>query len=659
MNSQLFTGQLRHARTHEVEHSFVYSLHLFALDLDELEQLDRDSFWFGHNRIRPLALHDRDYLYPGNAPLIAKVNRALEENGINQPAARVVLVTALRQFHYVFNPVSFFYCYDQANKVFCVLAQVNNTFGETHLYVLRNESGDLTFGTDKAFHVSPFFPRKGRYAFRLSPPENTLLLEITFCLDGDKPALVASFTGTARPLTPGTLARTVYFHPLRAVLTFPRILWQAGRLFFQKRLKVYTKPDPCSPLTLRQSPPSLLERLGRKVMVHFFSQLDHGQMTMTLPEGEQLIFGQPDGSPQVAMHVVKHRFFQRAMLTADIGFGEAYVDGDWNSPDLVALLSLLNLREEAVNDRRIWPALAGRLVNLMVHRQRDNTPAGSRRNISEHYDLSNELYALFLDPTMSYSSGIFLDRNDSLEQSQYNKFQAVIDKAAIGPADHVLEIGCGWGGFALEAVRQTGCRLTGITVSREQFDWATRRVEEEGLADRITILLTDYRHVEGSFSKIVSIEMLEAVGHPHLPVYFSTLDKLLAPGGRIVIQAITIPDQKYGAYRAGSDWIRKHIFPGGHLPSVGAMVSAMSGKTRLNIVEMEDIGSHYIRTLQLWRAAFLDKRQEVLDLGFEPTFVRKWEYYFSYCEAGFRNRLVRNYHLVLARMGEPVEQVQQ
>jgi len=659
MRSRLFTGQLRHARTHEGEHSFVYSLHLFALDLDELEQLDRDSFWFGYNHIRPLALHDRDYLYPGNASLISKVHRALAENGINQLPARVVLVTALRQFHYVFNPVSFFYCYDQEDRVFCVLAQVNNTFGETHLYVLRHQSGDFSFATEKAFHVSPFFPRKGRYTFRPSPPDDTLLLEITFCLDANKPALVASFTGMARPLTAQTLARTVCLHPLRAAMTFPRILWQAGRLFFQKKLKVYTKPDPCSPLTLRQSPPSLLERLGRKVMVHFFSQLDHGRMTMLLPDGEQLIFGQTDGSPQVAMQVLRHRFFQRAMLTADIGFGESYVDGDWSSTDLVALLSLLNLREEAVNDRRIWPALAGRLTNRLVHLRRDNTPAGSRRNISEHYDLSNELYALFLDPTMSYSSGIFFNGDDNLEQSQHHKFQAVIDKAAIGSEDHVLEIGCGWGGFALEAVRQTGCRLTGITVSREQFDWATRRVQEKGLADRITILLTDYRHVEGSFSKIISIEMLEAVGHPHLPVYFSTLDRLLAPGGRIVLQAITIPDQKYGAYRAGSDWIRKHIFPGGHLPSVGAMVSAMSGKTRLNIVEMEDIGHHYVRTLQLWRHAFLGKRLEILDLGFDPTFVRKWEYYFSYCEAGFSNRLVRNYQLVLARMGEPVEEIWQ
>lgn len=656
MNSRLFSGQLRHARTHRVEHSFSYNLHLYALDLDELERLEQGSFWFGHNRIRPLALHDRDYLYPESAPLAEKVRRALLENGIDQTPCRIVLVTALRQFHYVFNPVSFFYCYDQDDQVFCILAQVNNTFGETHLYVLQNSTvGAETFETEKRFHVSPFFPRKGCYAFRLSSPAKRLSLEIAYFLEGEHPALVASFTGEALPLTAHTLRRTVCLHPLRAAMTFPRILWQAGRLYFEKRLPVYTKPEPCSPLTIRQLPPTVLERLGRKVMVRFFSQLDHGKMTMTLPGGEQLVFGRSDGSPQVAMSVARHSFFRRAMLAADIGFGEAYVDGDWHSPNLVALLSLLNLREEAVDDRRIWPALIGRFCNWLLHLRRDNTPSGSRRNISEHYDLSNDLYALFLDPTMSYSSGIFVRPSDSLEQAQHNKFQLVIDRAALGPNDHVLEIGCGWGGFAVEAVRRTGCRLTGITVSREQYDWATRRVAEEGLSDRIEILLTDYRHVTGLFSKIVSIEMLEAVGHPHLPVYFATLDRLLAPGGRIVLQAITMPDQKYRAYRAGSDWIRKHIFPGGHLPSIGAMVAAMTRKTRLNIVGMEDIGSHYVRTLHLWRTTFLERRQEILGLGFDETFLRKWEYYFSYCEAGFRNRLVRNYHLVLARMGEPVE----
>ena len=652
MKSRLYTGELRHTRSRVTRHEFSYSLHLYALDLDEVDDLARQSWWFGHNRIRPIALHDRDYLHPGAAPLRDKVRRVLGENGVTAEPERIVLVTALRQFHYVFNPASFFFCLDAAGQVFTVLVQVNNTFGDTHLYLLPGIGDDPI--TDKVFHVSPFFPRTGVYRFHLTPPGGeSLTLAITYSIDGE-PALQASFTGRAEALTPSILARTALRHPLRAVLTFPRILAQAARLHFGKKLPVHPRPEPSSPHTIRQAGPGPLERLGRRVLSRFFAQLDHGGLTLTTPEGEQLVFGDPHGQPQVAMTIHRHRFWQRAMLAADIGFGESYTDGDWDSPDLVALLSLLSLREEAVNDRRLWPALAGRTVNFLRHLRRDNTPEGSRRNISAHYDLGNDFYRLFLDPTMCYSSGLFLDPGDSLETAQRNKIHAILDRAGIGPDDHVLEIGCGWGGFALEAVRRTGCHLTAVTVSREQQAWVERLVREAGLEAQIEVQLTDYRHVQGRFTRIVSIEMIEAVGHRHLGRYFQALDRLLAPGGRIVLQAITMPDQKYRAYRLGSDWIRKHIFPGGHLPSLGAITAAMAATTRLNLVGLEDIGAHYVPTLTLWREALLARKQEVLALGFDETFLRRWTYYFSYCEAGFRNRLVRNHHLVLARMGEPV-----
>ena len=652
MKSRLYTGELRHTRSRVTRHEVSYSLHRYALDLDEVDDLADRSWWFGHNRIRPIALHDRDYLHPDAAPLRDKVRRALGENGVTAEPARIVLVTALRQFHYVFNPASFFFCLDAAGQVFTVLVQVNNTFGDTHLYLLPGIGDDPI--TDKAFHVSPFFPRTGVYRFHLTPPDGeTLTLAITYSIDGE-PALQASFTGRAEALTPSILARTALRHPLRAVLTFPRILVQAARLHFGKKLPVHPRPEPSSPHTIRQAGPGPLERLGRRVLSRFFAQLDHGGLTLTTPEGEQLVFGDPHGQPQVAMTIHRHRFWQRAMLAADIGFGESYTDGDWDSPDLVALLSLLSLREEAVNDRRLWPALAGRTVNFLRHLRRDNTPEGSRRNISAHYDLGNDFYRLFLDPTMCYSSGLFLDPGDSLETAQRNKIHAILDRAGIGPDDHVLEIGCGWGGFALEAVRRTGCHLTAVTVSREQQAWVERLVREAGLEAQIEVQLTDYRHVQGRFTRIVSIEMIEAVGHRHLGRYFQALDRLLAPGGRIVLQAITMPDQKYRAYRLGSDWIRKHIFPGGHLPSLGAITAAMAATTRLNLVGLEDIGAHYVPTLTLWREALLARKQEVLALGFDETFLRRWTYYFSYCEAGFRNRLVRNHHLVLARMGEPV-----
>ena len=652
MNSRIYVGTLSHVRTHEVGHGFDYDLHLFALDLDELQHLDRSTFWFGHNRVRPLALHDRDYLYPTGGGLRDKVLRALRENGVDIVPSRIVLITALRQFHYVFNPASFFYCLDDSGRLACVLAQVNNTFGETHLYVLTPEGEEGRFAAPKEFHVSPFFPRRGRYEFTFSAPGEELEVSIAYYLD-EALALEASFSGRARPMSGRNLAGMILGHPLRAALTFPRIVAQAARLYFGKKLRVHPKPEPASSMTIRHAPPTVLDDLGKWAVGRFLRRLDHGQLTLALPDGKQEIFGAPQTLPQAELNVHRTRFFRRVMLSGDIGFGEAYVDGDWSSPDLVGLLCLLAQREDVLDDRRFWPALAGRALNYTAHLRRPNTVAGSRRNIGDHYDLGNDFYRLFLDPTMSYSGGIFKSEGDGLEESQHAKMRTLIDMANLGPDDHVLEIGCGWGGFALEAVRRTGCRVTGITISREQYDWATRRVKEEGLDERISIELTDYRHVQGRFSAIVSIEMLEAVGHRNLPVYFAALDRLLSPGGRAVLQVITMPDQKYDAYRQGSDWIRKHIFPGGHLPSIGAMAKAMGARSRLNITRMQDIGLDYARTLKLWRLALLARSDEALRLGFDRDFLRKWEYYFCYCEAGFRSRTVRNYQLLLSRTGEP------
>ena len=653
MHSRIYAGTLRHERLHEVRHAFDYGLHMYALDLDELGELDRACPLFGHNRVRPLALHDRDYLYSGDAPLRDKVARALRENGVDGDPARVVLLTALRQFHYVFNPASFFYCLDASGRLFCVLVQVNNTFGETHLYVLTPRDGGERFGSAKAFHVSPFFPRQGRYVFEFSDLGEDMSVSITYYLEDEK-ALTASFSGRAQPMTCRAMAGTLLRHPLRAAMTFPRILAQAARLYFGKKRQVFPKPDPASPMTIRQAPATLADRIGRAAVTAFMRRLDQGRLVMRLPDGRSEVFGAFDGGPRLEMTVHRPRFFGRTLFSGDIGFGEAYADGDWSTPDLTALLSLLALREEAVNDRRFWPALAGRALNYLAHLRRPNTVAGSRRNIVEHYDLGNDFYRLFLDRTMSYSSGVFLNEGDDLERAQLNKMQAVIDMAGIGPDDHVLEIGCGWGGFALEAVRRTGCRVTGITISDEQHRLATQRVREAGLSERIDIQLVDYRHAGGRYDRIVSIEMLEAVGHTNLPAYFEAIDRLLAPGGRAVVQVITMPDQKYRAYRHGSDWIRKHIFPGGHLPSLGAMVRAMTRRTRLGVTRLEDIGPDYAHTLRMWREAFLAHAAQIRALGFDENFLRTWEYYFSYCEAGFACRTVRNYQLQLSRMGEPV-----
>jgi cyclopropane-fatty-acyl-phospholipid synthase len=257
-----------------------------------------------------------------------------------------------------------------------------------------------------------------------------------------------------------------------------------------------------------------------------------------------------------------------------------------------------------------------------------------------------------ISPSMTYSAALFRDGAENLVDAQRTKLRTIIEKAGITAEDHVLEIGCGWGSFAIEAVRQTGCRLTGITLSHEQLRLARQRVKEAGLEERIDLKICDYRQIEGRYSKIVSIEMLEAVGHAGLKEFFAACDRVLLPGGTAVIQVITIPDRKYNAYRFSSDWIRKHIFPGGHLPSIGALARAMAADSRLNIASLQNYGLDYGRTLELWRQTLQHQRRQVMEFGYDEDFLRKWDYYFAYCQAGFAARIIDLAQLVVEKPPE-------
>jgi cyclopropane-fatty-acyl-phospholipid synthase len=286
----------------------------------------------------------------------------------------------------------------------------------------------------------------------------------------------------------------------------------------------------------------------------------------------------------------------------------------------------------------------------MMHRLRPNTIEGSRKNIHDHYDLGNDFFRLFLDEeTMLYSAAFHRDVNEPLAEAQRNKLHKLIERAEIKPGDHVLEIGCGWGGFAIEAVRKTGCRVTAITISQAQYDLATQRVKAAGLEGRIEVKICDYRKIEGQFDRVVSIEMIEAVGHEFLPDYFSAIDRALKPGGKAVLQAITIPHERYENYRRDVDWIRKHIFPGGHLPSVEVLHEAAGSKAALRIESLEDIGPHYALTLREWRRRFLAQLDRVKAMGFDDEFIRKWDFYFALCESSFASRVLGNHHVVLSR----------
>ena len=405
-----------------------------------------------------------------------------------------------------------------------------------------------------------------------------------------------------------------------------------------------------SPQQIARNPlPTIFERSCMNLVISLFNKIETGGLTFRLPDGNERHFGDPHSPLQARMTIHDHRFFKDAVLGGDVGLGEAYMQGFWDTDDIPVLFSVLIKNREALSNGNMATAWLARQKNRLVHTLRANTLIGSRKNIGKHYDLSNDFFQTFLDPTMLYSCGLYAGERDTCEDAQHHKMQAIIAKARIEEKDHILEIGCGWGGFAIEAVQQTGCHVTGITVSREQFELAQERIREAGLQNNITILFKDYRRVTGLFDKIVSIEMLEAVGHKYLGTFFATCDKLLKPAGRLVIQVITIPDQSYEYYRRKTDWIQKYIFPGGHLPSVTAMSQVVTKNTSLLMEQLEDIGANYALTLKDWREKFTRNMDKINALGFDEVFRRKWIYYLATCEAGFREKAIGDIQVVFRK----------
>jgi cyclopropane-fatty-acyl-phospholipid synthase len=389
-------------------------------------------------------------------------------------------------------------------------------------------------------------------------------------------------------------------------------------------------------------------RLSRPGFLAALEKWSVGRLTVRLPDGTSRTFGVPGAEPHARIHVHRDAFFRRFVLQGDLGAGESYVDGDWTREDLPLLAKLvLWNRPHLPLDTPLTKAL--NVGNDLWHRLRANTRRGSRRNIRYHYDLSNEFFSLFLDETMTYSSALFAQGGQTLAEAQNRKFRRLAEKAHVGPEDHVLDIGCGWGGFAIFAARTYGCRVTGITISDEQYRVARERVLAAGLADRVEIRLLDYRDLQGRFDKIVSIEMFEALGQENWAPFFRKCEDVLAPGGLVAIQAICVPDHRFEEYARHCDWIQKWIFPGSLLASTLGICRATARAGTLGIHHLEDVGIHYALTLRRWREAFLANLEGVRALGFDERFVRMWDYYLSTCEAAFETRSLGNLQIVLSR----------
>lgn len=656
MNSTLVFGTVKHARVTPVHHELGYSLWRYVLDVDELGQLDRELPLFGYNRFAPVSICDRDYLDRRPGSIREKVVRLLRENRIAGPADRILMVTDAAFLRYVFNPVSFYYVFAAGGACTAILVEVNNVVGDRHLYVVPGDAGSaesvflVTTRIGKAFHVSPFNAVSGHYEMRFADLRERLNVHID--LHAEKGlVMTASLCEERRvPLTRQNLSRAL-MHPLLSTWrTMPRILMHAARLLLAKRLTFHSRPVAVSPMTIRVRAPSRLQRFCRCQIEAALSRIRIGCLVFATPEGSQT-FGDPEAALRAQLTVRDWAFFTRVAAEGDIGFGDAYMEGLWDSPDVAAVLRLLIDNAPHLQDRRLAPTLLHALFSRLAHLAHDNSLSGSKSNIRAHYDLSNAFFQTFLDPSMMYSCGLYRSPSESLEQAQLNKLDAVIEKARLGPSDHVLEIGCGWGHFAIRAAQTRGCRVTGLTLSQEQYALARERVKAAGLEHRIEILLQDYRTLAGSFDRIVSIEMLEAVGHRHLPAFFRCCDALLKPDGLAVIQVITIPDQRYEVYRKDCDWIRKHIFPGGHLPSLTALCAAMTRASSFIVEDLDNIGVHYARTLADWKRRFTGHPENRAALDSRAVFHRKWLYYLCYCQAAFESRTLETLQLVLTRPG--------
>lgn len=399
-----------------------------------------------------------------------------------------------------------------------------------------------------------------------------------------------------------------------------------------------------------QQKPSAIDRIGLAAVKKHLGQLKHGRLTVELPDGDRLTFGAAGAKLSGHLQVNSWGFFRRVLMNADIGFGESYTEGEWDSPDLTAVLRVFAANMHAADERKnIAFSALGRIADRIRHALNKNDLTGSRKNIEYHYDLGNEFYRLFLDQTLTYSCALFTHAEETLEEGQINKIEALLARAQVKPGDHVLEIGSGWGTLALHAARHHGCTVTTITLSKEQYNEVKRRAHEEHLEDRVIPMLCDYRKITGKFDKIISVEMLEAVGHEYFGTFFKTVDRLLKPDGVASIQVITIPDERYDRYRRATDWIQKYIFPGAVVPSLTALNKAMTSNSRLMVDELENIGIHYARTLREWREAFEKRIDDVKKLGFDERFCRMWRYYLCYCEAGFEERELGVLQLRLTR----------
>jgi len=638
-----------HERFTPKRHGFSYPYPMHVLNLNELENIKLPLFSL--NRFNVLSFFEKDYLSWGDEPLQVRLKKFLSHHNLPSDYDEVYLATNFRFFGFVFNPVSFYFGYKN-NELKWLLTEINNTFSEKHIYICepkQNKNGVYECSAKKVFHVSPFMKIEGDYRFRFKSIKEKLDVSIDIIKEG-KPIFISRVWGEILKLSSASHLSILRSFPLTSLKTIPRIYFQAILLWVFRRLPVQQKPNPESTLTIRAESYSWFERAAMHLIVTRLKKINRGSLELVYPDGRQEIFGNTHSKGYHA-HIRLNNFnvFKKSIMGGAIALGESYVEKDYDSNNIGDLLSLLLDNYEFLNESKVQLLKPLRFFEWIRQGFRKNTIRGSRKNIQAHYDLGNDLFKSFLDETLTYSSAIFSHPEQSLKDAQLNKIHTILKKANLSHDDHLLEIGSGWGTLAIEAARLYGCKVTSITVSEEQLKLAQERVKEAGMENKVEIIFQDYRTLTGTFSKIISVEMLEAVGKEYLDTFFKVCNERLSRDGTAVLQVITYPDQHYEEYLTRADWIQKYIFPGSHLPSLTAMLTSLNKNTSLIVDNIENIGNSYAKTLKIWRKDFIKSFPSLKDNGYDERFKRTWEYYLGSCEAEFGTRWLSVLQLVLVR----------
>jgi len=644
MHSAIYRGMIHHRRVAESNHEFRHAIDMVYLDLDELDDLLGGRL----TRSRPGAIRFRrsDYLGDPNVPLADAVRSLVAERTSMTPLGPVRLLTNLRSFGHCFNPVSFYYCFaHDGEHLEAIVAEVTNTpWGERHAYVLTGGERDglaATSGSfDKALHVSPFMGMDQRYLWRAPAPGSSLTVHIE-SRESDVRVFDATLDLRRSPLHRRGLAAMTLRHPTGTRRSMALIYAHAVVL----RLKgVRVKPRPGAGHSRAQA-------VTRRMILALAGRISTGRLTVREEGQPDAVLG-PGGSVDATIEVRSPRVWP-VIGRGVRGCVEAYVEGLWDSPDLAAVFRVAARNVAIVDPVRDHIAF----VRMPWLRLRSgfarNTAARSRRDIAAHYDLGNDLFRLMLDPLMMYSCGIFEHGDSTLREAQLQKLETVCEKLDLGPNDHVVEVGSGWGGFAIYAATTRACRVTTTTISPEQHAFATRRVEELGLQHLVDVRIDDYRELTGVYDKLVALEMIEAVGHQDFGTFFACCSALLAPHGTMLLQAITVDDRAYEVSKLARSFIRTYIFPNGCLPSRRVIADCLARRTDMTMVGLEDFSPHYAETLRRWRANFDGAAQEIARLGFDERFCRLWRAYLAYCEAGFEERRIGLVQMVIDKPAHP------